>query len=187
MRRSLLGLGLAALVLLAACSQPEPTATPVLVPEATRVTAAAPIETPVPAPTPTPIPSVDRGALVALYRAAGGENWKNNDNWVSGAPIGQWYRVMTDSYDRVIGLRLNENGLIGEIPSELGNLTALEALALRENRLTGEMPSELGSLPYLEDVWLAGSNRLTGCIPRAWRDLQEGDVASLGLEYCRER
>ena len=149
--------------------------------------------------------------MVALYRAAGGANWKNNDNWVSGTPIGQWYGVTTDSYDRVMALRLNENGLIGEIaedlgnltglyflslsanrltgeiPSKLGNLTNLELSVLVDNQLTGEIPPELGSLPYLESVWLAGSNRLTGCIPRAWRDLQDGDVASLGLEYCRDR
>ena len=155
---------------------------------------------------------MDRGALVALYRAAGGANWKNNDNWVSGTPIGQWYGVTTDSYDRVMALRLNENGLIGEIAEDLGNLTGLYFLSLSANRLTGEIPSKLGNLTNLELSVLV-DNQLTGEIPPelgslpylesvvarrqqpAYRVHTQGRggicrmamLPVLGLEYCRDR
>ena len=33
----------------------------------------------------------DRAALVALYDSTGGDNWKNNANWKSDKPLGEWY------------------------------------------------------------------------------------------------
>ena len=48
----------------------------------------------------------DRGALEALYNATDGPNWLNNDNWLSDAPLGEWYGVDTDASGRVTGLVL---------------------------------------------------------------------------------
>ena len=31
----------------------------------------------------------DKSTLEALYRAIGGDNWRNNDNWLSESPIGE--------------------------------------------------------------------------------------------------
>ena len=48
----------------------------------------------------TPVPTTeatDRDVLVALYHATGGDNWTNNENWLSDAPIGTWYGVTTES------------------------------------------------------------------------------------------
>ena len=39
----------------------------------------------------------DRDVLVALYLATDGDNWANNDNWLSDAPISTWYGVTTDA------------------------------------------------------------------------------------------
>ena len=98
----------------------------------------------------------DREALVALYNATDGPNWANNENWLSDAPIGEWYGVRTDDNGRVTWLFLYENRLSGEIPPELGNLANLETLGLSNNRLSGEIPPELGSLANLEDLSLSG-------------------------------
>ena len=38
----------------------------------------------------------EREALEALYLATGGPNWRNNDNWLSDAPFGEWYGVETE-------------------------------------------------------------------------------------------
>ena len=106
----------------------------------------------------------ERAALVALYNAAGGPNWTNNANWVSGQPVGRWRGVTTDPSGQVVGLSLPENGLTGEIPSELGSLANLTWLSLNENQLWGNIPSELGGLSGLTGLWLH-ENQLTGEIP----------------------
>ena len=110
------------------------------------------------------LPSPDREALVALYNATGGANWTDNTNWVTNAPVGQWYGVTTDASSRVTELNLTRNQLKGEIPPELANLTNLKVLALGGNELTGTIPTWLGSLANLEGLYLWG-NRLTGEIP----------------------
>jgi hypothetical protein len=56
------------------------------------------------------------------------------------------------------------NQIIGFIPSELGNLKALEILRMADNFLEGTIPSEIGSLPNLVDLYLE-YNSLSGKIP----------------------
>ena len=108
--------------------------------------------------------ATDRAALVALYDATDGDNWTNNDNWKTSKPLRDWYGVQGYSDGRVLIVDLRENGLTGEIPSEIGNLLVLEWLQLGDNHLTGEIPSEIGNLSALE--WLSlRSNHLTGEIP----------------------
>ena len=77
--------------------------------------------------------SDDRAVLVALYNAADGENWVNQDNWLSGEPLGQWYGVTADGNARVTELRLRDNRLSGELPEGLGNLANLQVLKLGAN------------------------------------------------------
>ena len=78
----------------------------------------------------------DRAALVALYNATNGPNWTNENNWLTDEPLSAWHGVSTDASGRVTALRLYENGLSGSIPSEMGNLTSLEALILWGNSIT---------------------------------------------------
>ena len=106
----------------------------------------------------------DRDVLVALYEATDGPNWFGNNNWLTDAPLGEWYGVETDASGRVQGLDLFDNRLTGEIPAELGNLASLRLLNLDYNGLAGEIPSELGKLANLESLSLA-QNGLTGEIP----------------------
>ena len=116
----------------------------------------------------------DRAALVALYQTTGGANWINSENWLTDAPLGQWYGVTT-AQGRVVGLDLSGyrdfkaretvlHGLAGPIPPELGSLTKLRALQLRFNELTGPIPPELGNLTDLESLIL-DTNYLSGLIP----------------------
>ena len=106
----------------------------------------------------------DRAALMALYNATAGANWKDNYNWGTDAPLGQWYGINTDENGRVASLYLVYNGLSGSIPPELGNLTMLDELSLGDNQLSGSIPSELGNLTQLEDLDLQW-NELSGSIP----------------------
>ena len=156
---------------------PLPTYTPyptyTLVPTATPEPTATPTpEAPAPTPAPTPTPNAretDRTALIALYDATNGPSWANNANWASEAPLRQWHGVTTDADGRVIELSLQENGLRGELPPELGDLSALVNLRLWSNELTGEIPPELARLTQLEQ-FAVGGNRLRGTIPEWFAD-----------------
>ena len=110
------------------------------------------------------VPSYDRAALVALYEATDGSNWKDKKNWLSDQPLGDWHGVTTDANGRVTRLFLNDNNLQGTIPTELAQLSNLTGLNLRYNPLTGTVPTELAQLTKLTRLDLDG-NQLTGTIP----------------------
>ena len=126
--------------------------------------------------------SPDRAALVALHEATDGRNWTHRDNWLTHAPLKDWYGVEVNGEGRVISLELPENGLVGHLPPELGDLAELEGLELDGNVLTGAIPPELGSLSNLR--WLSVvENKLEGRIPA-----ELGDLAELeGLELARNQ
>ena len=133
----------------------------------TRVPSPTPAPTqPLPEPTPaTPgTPDAHRAALAAFYHATGGPNWANSDKWLSDAPIGQWYGVTTDSGGRVTRLQLADNQLIGTMPIELSDLTALTALDLSRNQIAGPLPPWLGELSNLLVLSLA-DNQFVGPLP----------------------
>ena len=118
---------------------------------------------------------LERVALVALYEATDGPNWVNSENWLTDAPLGEWYGVEADASGRVVGLDLSGmwdseagqpviHGLSGPIPPELGHLTSLTNLDLGYNLLGGPIPPELGDLVNLGRLNLR-RNFLTGPIP----------------------
>ena len=112
----------------------------------------------------------DRAALVAFYRATEGTNWANNENWLTDAPLDEWYGAGTDGSGRVVRLVLMDNELSGSIPPELGSLAELEQLELPDNRITGLIPVELGNLTQLTDLEL-DDNNLAGPIPPEFGNL----------------
>lgn len=126
----------------------------------------------------------DREALVALYEATDGPNWRYNTNWLSDAPLGDWYGVNTDRAGRVVSVYLKgtpggffrgktTHGLTGQLPTELGNLSYLTTLILGINDINGSIPKELGDLSRLTQLNLE-DNDLTGSIPK-----ELGGLASL--------
>ena len=149
----------------------------------------------------------DRKALVALYSATAGPNWTNNHNWLTSAPIGEWYGV-TAAGDRVTELNLRKNGLTGAVPPELGNLASLTDFVFFGNNLRGAIPPELGNLAKLTRLALGRNSlhgnippeldnltnltrlrlanpRLSGCIPPSMRRIEDSDLHQLGLPYCQ--
>ena len=107
----------------------------------------------------------DRAALVALYQATNGAQWRSRKDWLSDAPLGAWFGVTADKKTgRVIEMDLSRNQLSGGIPAELGQLTRLRQMSLSGNRLSGSIPPELGQLTRLKTLRLSG-NQLSGSIP----------------------
>ena len=89
-----------------------------------------------------------------------------NDGHLSGQSIPPEIGLLTN-----LELIILRGGLIGEIPSEIGNLVNLTHLDLEGNEgyccgniLTGEIPSEIGNLVNLEYLDLNG-NSISGEIP----------------------
>ena len=106
----------------------------------------------------------DREVLVALYETTHGPSWVNSENWLTDAPLGEWYGVDTDASGRVVALDLFGNDLAGPIPPELGNLANLQSLGMARNDLTGPIPAELANLAGLKRLHLS-ENELSGAIP----------------------
>ncbi|MCY4579052.1 MAG: hypothetical protein OXD31_08385 [Chloroflexi bacterium] len=184
---ALLGIVLALPALLMACGGDEPDAgegaasTP-------RTEAATATAAPQPTATTAPLLTIgptsaetDREALVALYNATDGPGWNIgiDGNWLTDAPLDEWYGVFTDDSGRVTSLLLGANNLSGEIPPELGSLANLRLLRLGSNDLSGEMPTELGSLANLEVLRLY-ENRLSGEIPPELSNLANLAYMELG-------
>ncbi len=135
----------------------------------------------------------ERVALGTLFDALGGSNWTRSDNWLTDAPLGEWYGVEADSQGRVIELRMAAwvdtekgyrekigNGLAGSIPPELGSLAHLRVLDLSHNQLEGPIPVELEQLVHLRVLDLS-HNRLEGPIPPEF-----GNLANLEQLYVQE-
>ena len=148
----------------------------------------------------------DQAALEAFYEATGGSGWDDNENWLSDAPLGEWYGLTTDANGRVVKMAIGFNGLSGRIPPEIGNLTSLQdltiiyspglggstvppelgklqnliQLSLNGNDLSGEIPPELATMSSLQLLGLS-QNRLTGPIPP-----ELGDLPHLGQIYLSQ-
>ena len=126
----------------------------------------------------------DRDALVALYDATNGDDWTFNTNWLSDAPLGDWYGVNTNASGRVVSVYLKgrgglfgqaptPHGLSGHLPEELGNLSHLSTLNLGINNLRGSIPESLGKLERLTQLNLE-DNDFSGHIP-----VEIGDLSRL--------
>ncbi len=142
--------------------------------------------------------------MIALYNATGGDNWSDNDNWLSDRPLNEWHGITTNIVGRVteINLRANRlhghippelsllprlerldlsiNGLIRDLPGELARLTNLTYLDISSNDLTGQIPYEIGRLRGLNFVDLS-LNRLTGEIPHSLAS--SSTITRLNLSY----
>ncbi len=130
----------------------------------------------------------DRDVLLTIYDELNGQDWTENENWLTDVPIGEWHGVETDPDGRVRSITLLNNRLEGDIPSELGQLTALESLNLSDNLLKGTLPIVLGRLTSLMDLQLQGNIGLAGPLPQSLTDLQNLErFMAYGTQLCAPR
>ena len=118
--------------------------------------------------------AIERAALIEFYKAAGGENWVNKTNWCSDKPLNEWYGIDTDAVDgRVLSVNFGYNGISGDATlciNALQPLSRLTSLRLELNGLTGEIPETIGEFKYLECLRL-DFNNLSGEIPESMSKL----------------
>ncbi|MDH5446500.1 MAG: cadherin domain-containing protein [Gammaproteobacteria bacterium] len=117
------------------------------------------------------IPPTERAALIDFYTANGnGTGWTDNTNWNNAAGTEcTWFGVTCDGVDdatstTVLELNLPGNGLTGNIPATISNLTNLTILNLADNALTGPIPISIGDITTLQSLLLK-ANKLNGVIP----------------------
>lgn len=119
---------------------------------------------------------LQRFALATIYYATGGDNWKENDGWLSydqdectwfSKPDPNAYPNKPDylcnKEHEFLYLSPWDNFQAGSIPPQVGLLTALVILDLADGRLTGTIPTEIGNL-QLRHLYL-NNNALDGTIP----------------------
>jgi Leucine-rich repeat (LRR) protein len=112
-----------------------------------------------------------RFALATLFYATGGEsNWQNSSGWLNSTTNEcYWYGCCCGAnctiYDADHGsgddpldeLDLYTNGLVRNVPREIGLLSSLASLHLDSNDLTGSIPSTIGALTNLLSLTLSAN------------------------------
>ncbi len=136
------------------------------------------------------ITQVERNALMALYNSTNGNTWLNSNLWSgSGSVDGtecNWFGVTCGGLgSKVVNIDLSSNNLMGALPTELGNLSALSSLDLVDNYLTGNIPASINTvnLPLLDHLFL-DHNSLSGTLPASIEALAN---AVMGLSIFNNR
>ncbi|KAL3774796.1 hypothetical protein HJC23_008218 [Cyclotella cryptica] len=75
-----------------------------------------------------------------------------------------WLGVVCDQDGHVIKLMLDDSGLDGTMPPEIGSLGYLQILTMSGNSLFETLPYELGNLKNMSELYLDG-NKFTGPLP----------------------
>ena len=101
------------------------------------------------------------------------------DRWPEAARPEDWAGVTIEN-GRVVELKLEDFGLTGAVPAEVGRLSALEELDLNDNQLTS-LPAEIGQLTLLETLNLRG-NQLTS-VPAEIGQLTALEKLGLGENF----
>ena len=115
--------------------------------------------------------------LTRFYFSTDGDAWDTNDNWLIGS-VDTWHGLSTDNGE-VRAITLPANGLAGQLPPEVGNLTSLESVELSGNDLSGPLPSELGNLTNVS-FFSVYENQLSDTVPPEIGNMSSLDLLQLG-------
>ena len=114
----------------------------------------------------------DSLALVAFYRSLGGSVfWSNDAGWLDTA-VSSWHGITLNAEGRVTHIELSDNFLLGELPTELGELAYLRVLNVSNNVISGSIPESAGQLDSLR-TFSAWANILSGTIPSSLANLKQ--------------
>jgi Leucine-rich repeat (LRR) protein len=111
--------------------------------------------------------------LAIMYRDLGGSGWNKTDGWnllesildngmvdnidLTLINVCEWHGIICDNTKKVTEINLQNNGLIGTIPTELFQMPALSILDLSKNALDMDGFAALGASQSLLSLKLAGT------------------------------
>lgn len=78
-------------------------------------------------------PSEEYKELKQIYESTNGQNWTNNDNWLTDKPIGDWYGLTLTEDGYVKSLDLQDNNLTGSF--HMTSLKEITNINLNNNKL----------------------------------------------------
>jgi Leucine-rich repeat (LRR) protein len=119
------------------------------------------------------IPPAELRALQIFRDATNVQDWSYNDGWNNLETAENVFGVTFDDEGHVTELILFENGLKGQLPEELTDLSHLTMLSIAHNALTGELASypwpKLQNIEYLNISY----NNFTGKVLPQFISLQK--------------
>ncbi|PRP79695.1 LRR receptor-like serine/threonine-protein kinase GSO2-like [Planoprotostelium fungivorum] len=121
-----------------------------------------------------------------IYISTGGNYWYSARGWGSSTPYcsnnnnNNWYGIYCDRQGSIVTLSLAQNGLNGQIPSSICQLTNLTNLYLPGNFLNGPLPACIGQLQKLQYLRLF-RNQLSGTLPDGLYQLTNLQVLDFGI------
>ncbi len=134
-----------------------------------------------------PCRKADSLALVAIYEALDGRNWKSTATYCPGPRcwlhddtwVRNWFGVefAGDLDSMVTELKLDDEQLVGTLPAEIGDLEFLTHLELQNNAIGFDLPESISELWSLEVLNVSG-NLITG-YPAGLYDLPFLEVVDL--------
>ena len=107
-------------------------------------------------------PAMDlRDQLIQLYKNAGGENWTNNENWLSDKPIEEWYGIQYLGGSKY-SICLEDNNLTGTVSLSSPDI---QAVYVMNNQI--------------ENICLSGCSELSSCM------IDNNPLVTLDLSGCK--
>ncbi|KAL7559187.1 hypothetical protein ACA910_013194 [Epithemia clementina (nom. ined.)] len=92
-------------------------------------------------PTVCTYPTIEqRYGLATLFYATPGNNWKNNQGWLSNQVECKWRGVFCNNGVLASNLTIRSNNMVGTLPDELSTLYGMTQMLLSNNSLTSTIP-----------------------------------------------
>jgi hypothetical protein len=140
------------------------------------------------------VPAEERRALMELYAATQGAQWKNATGWGNTADVCNWHGIFCDFLDGnpqrpvVNGLSLEDNNLRGTLPASLSQLQHLRRLDVSRNALTGDVPEGLlQRFDQHEMEFYGGGNSFSNMVVHAALEVTAVGALCSGVDDLRYR
>lgn len=112
-------------------------------------------------------------ALRNIYVDCNGNKWKNNTNWMSEAPIDEWYGIETDEMGYVTNIDLSSNNLVGHMYLDCASdFKRLESFNFNDNAI--------------EEFYIKGNKLIKQAEFKNWctRNLDIHDIPNVEIDDC---